>query len=49
MIFEQSVVPNSFVPPELEPEYARFLRKTAHLAVAAVRLESEPAPVPVGP
>lgn len=32
-LFDQSVVGNSFVPTELDADYARFLQQTAHRAV----------------
>ena len=34
VLFGESVEENSFVPKGLDPEYARFLRQTAHRAVA---------------
>ena len=37
VIFRESVEGNSFVPKGLPPEYARFLRQTAHRAVAESR------------
>lgn len=33
VLFGQSVVGNAFVPPGLDPAYARFLQETAHQAV----------------
>lgn len=36
VLFGDSVVDNRFVPPGLDPAYARFLRETAHEAVANV-------------
>lgn len=33
VLFEDSVLGNSFVPPGLDPAYARFLQETAHRAV----------------
>lgn len=35
MLFGESVVDNTFVPEGLDPDYAAFLRKTAHDVVAA--------------
>lgn len=37
VLFEQSVVDNSFVPRGLAPEYAQFLRQTAHDTVARLK------------
>tara|TARA_R110002096_G_scaffold59069_4_gene148320 strand:+ start:3314 stop:4234 length:921 start_codon:yes stop_codon:yes gene_type:complete len=34
VLFGESVVENSFVPKDFDPDYARFLRQTAHDAVA---------------
>lgn len=36
VLFGQSVVGNAFVPPGLDPAYARFLQQTAHEAVTNV-------------
>lgn len=36
-LFAESVVENSFVPKELDPAYAKFLRATAHAAVEKVK------------
>ncbi len=38
-LFGDSVVNNSFVPDSIDPEYARFLRKTAHQAVEDLKVE----------
>ncbi len=35
VLFGESVVGNPFVPPGMDPAYARFLQETAHKAVAA--------------
>ncbi len=37
VLFQDNVVPNTFVPKGLDPGYARFLRETAHKAVAAAK------------
>lgn len=37
VIFQDSALDNTFVPPDLDPLYTRFLRRTAHRAVAAAR------------
>ena len=34
VLFAESVVGNSFVPPEIDRDYARFLQETAHQAVS---------------
>lgn len=39
--FGESVVENSFVPDGLDPVYAKFLRETAHRAVAELKDEVE--------
>lgn len=35
VMFRASVVSNTFVPPKLDPEFARFLRETAHRVAEA--------------
>jgi hypothetical protein len=35
LMFRTSVVSNAFVPPKLDPQFARYLRETAHRVVAA--------------
>ena len=37
VFFGESVVENAFVPRDLSPDYAEFLRKTAHQAVSKAR------------
>jgi hypothetical protein len=37
MLYDESVVGNSFVPPGVAPEDVRYLQETAHKAVAAAR------------
>lgn len=34
VLFAESVVGNSFLPPDIERDYARFLQETAHQAVS---------------
>src|SRR5262245_46644417 len=41
ILFGDSVVGNSFVPPEIDRDYARFLQETAHQAVATNRERAE--------
>lgn len=38
VVFRTSVVSNTFVPPTLDAEFARYLRETAHRVVAARRV-----------
>ena len=40
VLFGDSVVGNAFVPPGLDPAYARFLQETAHQAVADSRTQT---------
>ena len=50
VIFQDSVLDNTFVPTDLDPLYAHFLRETAHRAVAAARFMNEPSrPSPTFP
>lgn len=42
VLFGESVEPNTFVPAGMDPDYARFLRKTAHDAVAARQAKGKP-------
>lgn len=46
-LFGDDVTPNLFVPRGLNPDYARFLRETAHQAVTDLRAESESARRPL--
>lgn len=39
VLFKESVIDNSFVPKDMDPEYAAFLRQTAHRAVVALQQE----------
>ena len=39
VLFEQSVLDNSYAPKGVDPEYAAFLRQTAHKAVADLKAE----------
>lgn len=39
VLFEESVLGNSFVPEKLDPDYAAFLRKKAHEAVRNLKME----------
>ena len=39
VLYQQSVVGNSYVPEGIDPEYVSFLQQTAHRAVAALRTE----------
>jgi hypothetical protein len=41
VLFGESVVGNSFVPPEIHRNYARFLQETAHQAVAKEQQQPE--------
>lgn len=38
-LFGESVIENSYAPKGIDPEFAKFLRKTAHRAVAAQKTE----------
>jgi hypothetical protein len=37
ILFEENVIDNTYVPVEIDPAYARFLRRVAHRAVARVK------------
>lgn len=41
VLFEEDVTKNSFVPENLDPEFASFLRKTAHRAVVEMRSQQK--------
>lgn len=42
VLFGDSVVGNSFIPPGIAPDYARFLQETAHRAVASLPVAAQP-------
>lgn len=41
VLYNQNITDNSWIPAGLDPEYAKFLRETAHRAVTAMKAEGE--------
>ncbi len=44
VLFEESVLENNFVPEGMDADYAAFLRRTAHRAVAELKAEQKAVP-----